>query len=69
MRTEYSDFRAVNGVKVPYRLKVAQPDDRYTVQFDTIQANVPIDDQKFGKPEPKAASIAVPSPVSEPRPS
>ena len=49
-RIEYSDFRAVNGAKVPYRWVISQTRNReYTYVMDTVQA-ASLDDSKFAKP-------------------
>ncbi|HXY49478.1 MAG TPA: c-type cytochrome [Terriglobales bacterium] len=47
---DYTDYRDVGGVKIPFRLTVAQPDGSATTQLEHIQQNVPIDDAKFAKP-------------------
>ncbi len=52
---DYSDYREADGVKVPFRWTLARPDNRFTIQVDQLQQNVPVDDAKF---------IAPPSPAS-----
>ncbi|HTS74722.1 MAG TPA: photosynthetic reaction center cytochrome c subunit family protein [Bryobacteraceae bacterium] len=47
---DYSDYRDVNGVKMPFRITFAWLDGRDALQLDQIQTNVPIDEAKFGKP-------------------
>lgn len=51
---DYSDYRDVDGVKVPYRWTIGAPRNRSTIQFSQIQQNVAIPDSKFAPP----ASIA-----------
>jgi photosynthetic reaction center cytochrome c subunit len=48
---DFGDYRATNGVKVPYRWTLARPSGRFTIQISDMQQNVPVDDAKFVKPE------------------
>jgi hypothetical protein len=48
---DYADYRDVDGVKVPFRWTLARPAGRFTIQVDTTQQNVPVDDAKFAMPE------------------
>jgi outer membrane lipoprotein-sorting protein len=47
---EYSDYRNVSGVKMPFHWMTTWTDGRATTEFSEIQANVPVDAAKFGKP-------------------
>jgi photosynthetic reaction center cytochrome c subunit len=47
---DYADYRAVDGVQVPFRWTLSRPNGRFTIQINETQANVPIDDAKFAKP-------------------
>jgi photosynthetic reaction center cytochrome c subunit len=49
-QTDYSDYREVDGVKVPFRWTVAQPRGQSTVDVTEVQQNVPITDSKFSIP-------------------
>ncbi|HVO56442.1 MAG TPA: c-type cytochrome [Dongiaceae bacterium] len=51
---DYADYRAVDGVKVPYRWTVARPGNRFTIQLEQLQQNIPVDDAKFVPPPPPA---------------
>ena len=51
---DYSDYRAVNGVKVPFTIVSARPDDASTYHFTDIKFNTPVDDSKFAMPAAKA---------------
>jgi photosynthetic reaction center cytochrome c subunit len=51
---EYSDYRNVSGVKMPFHWTTTWTDGRATTEFSEIQANVPVDAAKFGKPAPPA---------------
>ena len=49
-QVDFADYRDQDGVKVPYRLILAGPRARTTVQFDQVQQNAAVDDSKFSKP-------------------
>ena len=52
---DYSDYRDVGGVKLPFRWTVAQPQGRFSVQLDRIEVNVPVEDSRFTKPKADAS--------------
>ncbi len=54
-RIDYGDYRDAGGVQAPFRWTLAQPDGISTVQLETIQQNIPIDDSEFAKPASSAA--------------
>jgi hypothetical protein len=47
---DYADYRAVDGVKVPFRWTLARANGRFTIQIQEAKQNVPVDDAKFTKP-------------------
>jgi len=47
---DYSDYRDVNGVKLPFHWTSATPTGRFTIQIESAQANGSIPEQKFKKP-------------------
>ena len=47
---DYSDYRDVSGIKLPFRWIVAQPQGHFTVQMSSIELNPPLDDSRFAKP-------------------
>lgn len=49
-QVDYADYRAQDGVKVPFQWTVARPLGRFTIQIAELQQNVPVDDKKFEKP-------------------
>jgi photosynthetic reaction center cytochrome c subunit len=51
---DYSDYRDVSGVKMPFHLVTTWTDGRSTTELTSIQANVAIDAAKFAKPTPTA---------------
>jgi photosynthetic reaction center cytochrome c subunit len=50
VQIDYSDYRDVDGIKIPFRWTLARTSGRFTIQIDQVQQNVPIDDAKFAKP-------------------
>jgi outer membrane lipoprotein-sorting protein len=52
---DYSDYRDVSGVKVPFRWTVTWVDGRSTFELSEVRPNVAIDAAKFAKPAPPAA--------------
>jgi len=53
--TNYSDYRDVNGVKMPFSVIVAHADGPTIYKWEQIQANLTVDDARFDKPAEKAA--------------
>ncbi len=49
---DYADYRAADGIKLPYRWTVARPGNHFTIQVDQLQQNIPIDESKFVPPPP-----------------
>ena len=47
---DYSDYRDVGGIKVPFEYKFTWLDGRYTAKLSEVKTNVAIDPAKFGKP-------------------
>jgi hypothetical protein len=47
---DYIDYRDANGVKIPFRWTLARPGNRFTIQVDQLQQNIPVDDAKFVPP-------------------
>jgi photosynthetic reaction center cytochrome c subunit len=49
---DYSDYRDVAGVKLPFKWMVTWTDGQSTFEMNQVQPNVPIDAGKFAKPAP-----------------
>jgi Photosynthetic reaction centre cytochrome C subunit len=49
---DYSDYKDVNGLKLPFRITYAWLDGRDSIVLNDIKTNVPIDEKKFAKPAP-----------------
>jgi hypothetical protein len=55
VQIDYSDYRVVAGVKLPYHWVDTWTDGQSTTEIDQIQANVPIDAAKLSKPAASSA--------------
>jgi hypothetical protein len=69
-QVDFADYRAVDGVKTPYRWTIARPSGAFTIQIDDVKQNVPIDAARFEEPKPVATPVPAPgqtSPTSAPR--
>jgi hypothetical protein len=48
---DYADYRSADGVQIPFRWTLARPGgNRFTIQIDQTQQNVPVDAAKFVLP-------------------
>ena len=50
IQVDYSDYRELSGVKVPYKLIVTWLDGKSTIQLTDVKANVAIDASRFARP-------------------
>ena len=48
--TEFLDYKEVDGIKLPFRLKSSSTVQNFTVSITHIQHNVPVDETLFSKP-------------------
>jgi outer membrane lipoprotein-sorting protein len=53
---DYADYRAADGVTIPFRWTVARPSGSFTIQIDESKQNAPIDAKTFEKPSPAPPS-------------
>jgi hypothetical protein len=51
LRTDYEDYREVDGVKFPFVWRETCADFDYDIHFTAIQNNISVDDAKFEKPK------------------
>jgi len=58
---DFSDYRDVAGVKMPFKWTMTWLDGRENVELSEVQPNVPIDAAKFAKPAP---SVPPPRPAT-----
>jgi len=50
LQIDFADYRDSAGVKIPFRWTQARPGNRFTIQIESAEQNVPIDDSKFAPP-------------------
>src|SRR5204863_7627989 len=55
VQVDYSDYRDVNGVKLPFKFTQTWLDGRDNFELTQIRANAPADAAKFAKPKPPTA--------------
>jgi hypothetical protein len=53
---DYSDYRDVAGVKVPFQWTSATPTGRFSIHLESAQANIAVPNDKFQKPATPAGS-------------
>src|SRR3989475_10349123 len=53
-RVDYSDYRPVAGVKMPFKWTVTWLDGRSTYELTSVEPNITIDASRFAKPTPSA---------------
>lgn len=56
---EYSDYRDILGVKLPFKTTVTWTSGRSTIELSEVQPNVPVDASKFSEPKPADSRTAV----------
>lgn len=56
---DYSDYREVSGIKIPFRWTTTWTDGRSTTVLKEIQPNAAIDPAKFEKPDPSTPQNAL----------
>jgi hypothetical protein len=65
IQIDYSDYREVAGVKMPFQWKLTWTDGQSMYTLDQVQANVPIDPAKFAKPVAAAKPVVAPAKVTQ----
>jgi hypothetical protein len=60
VQIDFADYRDLDGVKIPYKWTLGRPSGSFTIQIEQAQANVPIDNAKFTKPEVPAGNAQPP---------
>ena len=59
IQIDYSDYREIVGVKIPFRWVVTWTGGQSTMQLNKVQPNVPVDAARFAKPAPAVVTKAV----------
>jgi outer membrane lipoprotein-sorting protein len=50
-RSDYGDFRTVDGVKAPFEMRLPEPAELgFSIKFTEVKHNTPIDDSVFNRP-------------------
>jgi outer membrane lipoprotein-sorting protein len=55
---DYSDYREVSGIKMPFHWVVTWTDGRSTISLNDLRVNTPVDPAKFAKPAPAVTKAA-----------
>ncbi len=55
LQTDYEDYRDVNGLKIPFTVRVTRVDGTTTYTWQKMEANVAIDPSRYEKPADKPA--------------
>ena len=63
IQIDYSDYREVAGVKMPFQWRLTWTDGQSMYILDDVQPNVAIDPAKFAKPLAPAAPVVAPAKV------
>jgi len=50
LQIDFADYRDSAGIKIPFRWTQSRPGNRFTIQIDSVEQNVAIDDAKFSPP-------------------
>jgi hypothetical protein len=51
--TSFSDYRDVDGVKIPFQIKASSSVQSYTISIDKVKHNVAVDDALLVRPVKK----------------
>jgi len=54
-QADYSDYRSVSGVKMPFKWTITWVDGQSTIELTEVQVNAPIDPTKFARPATPSA--------------
>lgn len=54
VQVDYADYRAVSGVKAPFKVTTTWTDGRSIIELSELQANASVDAARFAKPAPPA---------------
>src|SRR6266704_4001286 len=64
IQIDYSDYREVAGVKMPFQWRLTWTDGQSIYKLDEVQPNVTIDPAKFARPLAPAAPVVAPAKVA-----
>ena len=66
LQTDYEDYRDVNGLKIPFTVRVTRVDGTTTYTWQKMEANVAIDPSRYEKPVKKPAAEEPLKPEAKP---
>ena len=66
LQTDYEDYRDVNGLKIPFTVRVTRVDGTTTYTWQKMEANVAIDPSRYEKPAKKPAAEEPLKPEAKP---
>ena len=66
LQTDYEDYRDVNGLKIPFAVRVTRVDGATTYTWQKMEANVAIDPSRYEKPVKKPATEEPLQPEAKP---
>jgi outer membrane lipoprotein-sorting protein len=55
LQIDFADYRDSGGVNIPFRWTQVRPGNHFTIQIESVEPNVPLDDAKFAPPPPPPA--------------
>ena len=55
VRVDFADYREADGIKIPFHWTLSRPTGRFSIQIESVQQNLPIEDTKFARPSAPAA--------------
>jgi len=65
VQIDYSDYREVAGVKIPFQWRVTWTEGQSVFSLDDVKPNVAIDPKKFAKPAAATKPIVAPAIVTQ----
>jgi Photosynthetic reaction centre cytochrome C subunit len=65
IQIDYSDYREVAGVKIPFQWRLTWTDGQSMFSLDDVKPNVAIDPAKFAKPLAAAKPVVAPAKVTQ----
>lgn len=58
-QTDYSDYRTVSGIKIPFKMVVTYTNGQGTIELSEVQPNASVEAARFGQPAPAVVKPAV----------
>jgi hypothetical protein len=58
-QTDYSDYRTVSGIKIPFKMVVTYTNGQGTIELSEVQPNASVEAARFGQPAPAVVKPAL----------